>query len=176
MIEAVKIDDIGIDLSVNGNTAFKHEMATDTFSELKVRITNRTNEPINPLLRLQPSLRNQSHNVSLDLSKKLVWNGILQQTLPPLAGKDSIEIIFGVTALARGEFDIGASVEETVLKEEPKKEGKSEGGGRPRANTRTMMDAVLGARERRIWHTRETCRVVVRDEDSDDEADDDRDE
>lgn len=171
MIEAVKIDDIGIDLSINGNTSSKHELITDAFSELKVRITNRTNETVNPLLRLQPSLRNQPHNISLDLSKKLVWNGILQQTLPPLAGKDSVEIIFGVTALARGEFDIGASVEETQIKEEHKNVEKSEGGGRPRANTRTMMDAVLGARERKIWHSREPCRVVVRDEASDDEAD-----
>ncbi|KAG4436993.1 hypothetical protein IFR05_007531 [Cadophora sp. M221] len=175
MIEAVKIDDVGIDFFINGNTAVKHKLITDDFSELKVRIINRTSELINPLLRLQPSLRNQPHNISLDLSKKLVWNGTLQQTLPPLAGKDSLEIVFGVTALARGEFDISASVEEAQLKEEPKKAEKSE-GGRPRANTRSMMDAVLGARERRIWHCREPCRVVVKDEgedsDDEDEADD----
>jgi hypothetical protein len=33
-----------------------------------------------------------------------------------------------------------------------------------------MMDPVLGVRERRIWHTREPCVLVVRGEDgSDDE-------
>ncbi|KAL2067789.1 hypothetical protein VTL71DRAFT_15885 [Oculimacula yallundae] len=172
MIDAVKIDDIGIDLSINGNTGLKHELTTDAFSELKVRITNRTNELINPLLRIQPSLRNQPHNVSLDLSKKLVWNGTLQQTLPPLPGKETLEIAFGVTALARGEFDISASVEEAQLIEEPKKPEKSDkGGGRPRSSTKTMMDAVLGARERKIWHCREACRVVVRDGESGDSGD-----
>ncbi|CZT50185.1 related to hypercellular protein (hypA) [Rhynchosporium secalis] len=173
MIEALKIDDIGIDISINDNTGSKHEMTTDVFSELKVRIKNRTKELINPLLRIQPSLRNQPHNISLDLSKKLVWNGTLQQTLPPLPGKETLEIVFGVTALSKGEFDISASVEEAQLVEEPKKPENSEKGGRPRASTRTMMDAVLGARERRIWHCREACRVVVRDEkDGDDESDD----
>ncbi|KAK6584630.1 hypothetical protein PZA11_002854 [Diplocarpon coronariae] len=171
MIEAIKIDDVRIDISVNGSTSSKHELITDAFSQMKVRISNRSKEPINTLLRIQPSLRNQPHSISLDLSKKLVWNGTLQQILAPLPGNESIEITYGVTALARGEFDIGASVEEAQLKEEPKI-ADSPDKGRLRASTRMMMDAVLGARERRIWHSREPCRVVVRDDDSDDDYDD----
>jgi hypothetical protein len=34
-----------------------------------------------------------------------------------------------------------------------------------------MMDAILGARERRIWHSRQPCIVVVKDQDSDDDDD-----
>jgi hypothetical protein len=94
----------------------------------------------------------------------------LQQTLPPLSAKESIELGVGVTALARGEFEISASVEEAWLNDSPIRES---GEGRPRANTRSMMDAVLGTRERRIWHAREPCLVIVRDADEEDSSDDD---
>ncbi|TVY27067.1 Transport protein particle subunit [Lachnellula hyalina] len=172
MIEAVKIEEIGIELMVNGATSQKprHEVFTNSFAEFKVRISNRTTTPIFPMLRVQPSLRNQAHNISLDLSRKLIWNGILQQALPEIAGKESVEIGIGMTALCRGEFEISASVEEARLKELPLEEGKGS-VTRPRANTRAMMDALLGAKERRMWHSREPCLVVVRDEDSSDDDD-----
>jgi hypothetical protein len=172
MIEAIKIDDIGIDLWIDGSdsAAAKYELLTDIFSELRVRIHNRSSEAVYPLLRLQPSIRNHLHSASLDLTKKLVWNGVLQQTLPPLRAKESIEIGVGVTALARGEFEIGASVEEAFLHDPPIRES---GEGRPRANTKSMMDAVLGTRERRIWHAREPCLVTVMDGDGDSDDDDD---
>lgn len=172
MIEAIRIDDIGIDLSVNDKPKCEqsHELFTDRMSELKVRITNRTSEPLYPLLRVQPSIQNQPHNVSLDLAKKLTWNGTLQQALPQLAGKEIIEIILGVTALSRGQYEISASVEEARLIDPPKQENTD--GGRPRSNTKAMMDAVLGARERRIWHSRQPCVLVARDEESDDDDDD----
>ncbi|TVY32025.1 Transport protein particle subunit [Lachnellula subtilissima] len=172
MIEAVKIEEIGIELMVNGATSPKprHEVFTDSFAEFKVRISNRTTAPIFPMLRVQPSLRNQPHNVSLDLSRKLIWNGILQQALPQIPGKESVEIGIGMTALCRGEFEISASVEEARLKELSLEEGKGS-VTRPRANTRAMMDALLGAKERRMWHSREPCLVVVRDEDSSDDDD-----
>jgi len=144
MIEAIKIEEIGIELTLNGCKSQKsrHEVFTDNFAELKVRISNRTTEPVFPMLRIQPSLRNQPHNISLDLSRKLVWNGILQQTLPQIPGKESVEISIGMTALCRGEFEISASVEEARMKDLPLEEGK-DGAARPRANTRAMMDAVL---------------------------------
>ncbi len=171
MIEAIRIDDIGIELSMNDTLTNEssHELLTDRFSELKVRIFNRTLNPLYPLLRVQPSIRHQPHSVSLDLVKKLAWNSTLQQVLPQLPSKESVEIHLGVTALARGEFEISASVEEARLIDPPRQDDP--GGGRPRSNTRAMMDAVLGARERRIWHSREPFIVVVRDEESDDDAD-----
>lgn len=175
MIEAIKIDDVCIELSVNSidSKESQQDLFTDNFSELKVKITNRTSEAICPFLRIQPSIRNQPHNISLDLSKKLVWNGILQEVLPDLAGNSTTEISIGLTALARGEFEISASVEEARLQEPTQDERGTGEGRRPRANTRTMMDAILGAKERRIWHSREPCVVVVRDADSDDDEDDD---
>lgn len=177
VIETVKIEDLGIDLSINDQSSSitKHQVNTDTFLELKIRITNRSAERIQSLLRVQPSVCNYPHTQSLDLSKKLIWNGILQEALPPIPGRESIELSIGITPLCRGEFEINASVEETRLGDigeelRKGKEPKGQAYSRARANTRTMMDSVLGARERRIWHSREPCVLVVRD--GDDDSDD----
>ena len=59
-----------------------------------------------------------------------------------------------------------ASVEEAELLDEA---GESKGEGvRPRANTKMMMDTLLGSKDRRIWHSREPCLLSVKDEDDDD--------
>lgn len=174
MIDAIKIPDIGIEILVNGSsgTNSQHHIATDGFDALQVRIQNRSNQPIHPLLRIQPSIRSQSHRVSLDISRKLIWNGTLQQTLPVLEAKGRTEVKIGMTALCRGEFEINASVEETrLIGPDPKPKGGEEGEEgvkrRERASTRTMMDAVLGKKERRVWCCREGVLVVVGDGDGD---------
>lgn len=172
MIDAVKIDDVGIDISLDNSTSEygKHELITEAFSELKFRISNRTTSPISPFLRIQPSIRNQPYNASLDLAKKIVFNGTLQQPLPQIPGQDSIEVKLGLIALCRGEFEVSASVEEARLQEAGAGEVKET--TRPRANTRIPVDALLGPKERKIWHSREPCILVVRDQDSDDDDDD----
>ncbi|KAI1138750.1 Trs120-domain-containing protein [Hypoxylon sp. FL0543] len=174
MIEAIKIDEVGIDVSVedaetenspregNGNTIF-----TDEFAQIRVVITNRTHEPIYPTLRLMPSLCHRPLNVALDFTRKFAWNGTLQQTLPLIEAKSSTEVVMGVIPLCRGEFEVSASVEETQLwtttTEKEKEGGKETVVRRERSDTEIMMDAVLGAKERRIWHSRRPCRVCVRD-------------
>ncbi|KAI0550834.1 hypercellular protein A [Xylaria curta] len=180
MIEAIKIDEVGIDISVEepqpegrANTIF-----VDEFVQIRVQVTNRTDKPIYPTVRIQPSLRNRPVNVALDFTRKFAWNGTLQQTLPLLGAKSSAELRVGATALCRGEFDIHASVEETQLwkgadeKEETRtqdEEGQEAIRRRERADTQTMLDAVLGAKERRIWHSRRPCVVAVRDRPESDE-------
>ncbi|KAI0839996.1 Trs120-domain-containing protein [Hypoxylon sp. FL0890] len=182
MIEAIKIDEVGIDISVedpeaedsskegNGYTIY-----TDEFAQIKVVVTNRTHEPIYPTLRLMPSLCHRPLNVALDFTRRFAWNGTLQQALPLIEAKSSTEVVMGVIPLCRGEFDISASVEETQLwtpteEKEKEKEGEGEIGKekegvvrRERSDTEIMMDAVLGAKERRVWHSRRPCRVCVRD-------------
>ncbi|TAQ89257.1 hypothetical protein B7494_g2415 [Chlorociboria aeruginascens] len=167
-IEAIKIEDINIDISINDQvvTGSKHEIRTDTFGEVMIHIMNRAAQAVYPLLRIQLSIRNQPSNHSLDLSKKIVWNDTLQQTLPLLPGRESVEFRIGMTALCRGEFEINASVEEARLYDTP---GESNPGSRPRASTRAAMDALLGTKVRKIWHLRKPCIIVVRDEESDDE-------
>ncbi|KAJ2974673.1 hypothetical protein NUW58_g8580 [Xylaria curta] len=178
MVEAIKIDEVGIDISVEdpesesrdgpGNTIF-----IDEFVQIKVQITNRMSHPIYPTVRIQPSLRHRPVSVALDFTRKFAWNGTLQQTLPLLDARATTELRIGATALCRGEFEISASVEETrvwkavVEGDKGDSDVRDEQQGavkqRDRADTETMMDAVLGAKERRIWHSRRPCVVAVRD-------------
>ncbi|EFX04579.1 hypercellular protein [Grosmannia clavigera kw1407] len=156
MIEAVKVEEV------------------DDFMQLRVRITNRTARPIHPLLRLMPSLCHRPHNVALDFTRKFAWNGTLQQGLALLGPRASTIVRIGATALCRGEFEVTASVEETRLwvparGEEEEAEARradraDQAAGRPRSNTETLlMDSMLGAKERRIWHSRAPCHFVVTD-------------
>lgn len=191
MIEAIKVDEVGIEVSVEDPvTAIgdvtrtkaqrtKNAVCVDDFVQIRVHITNRTETPIYPTLRLMPALCHRPLNVALDYTRKFAWNGTLQQFLPVLQGKQSSDVLVGVTALCRGEFEITASVEETrvwrpTTDEEKRREsargsrlgaqGTSAGpDGRPRSSTQELLDLALGARERRIWHSRQPCRLVVRD-------------
>ncbi|KAK9419784.1 putative TRAPP II complex [Seiridium unicorne] len=178
MIEAVKVDEIGIDVSVvslGTRTEEANTIYVDDFAQLKVSLTNRTLQPIYPTLRLLPTLCNRPLNVALDFTRKLAWNGTLQRFLPPLEPKQSTEVTIGLTALCRGDFEFVASVEEATLWDDEKDEKKDSNGpdkiGRERSDTQKMMDAVLGPRERRIWHSRHKCLVTVidREDESDDE-------
>jgi hypothetical protein len=175
VIDAIRIDDVSVDFIINGTSGSKHHIYTDSFSEIKVKINNRSPQPIHPLLRLQPSIRNHSLAQTLDLSKKFVWNGVLQQTLPQIPAHDSIEVTMGMTPLCRGEFELSASVEEAKLINAPKEETEKEItlAARTRADTNNLMDTVLSAKERRIWHSREPCLLVVEDESSEESGEED---
>ncbi|KAK3945038.1 transport protein Trs120 or TRAPPC9 TRAPP II complex subunit-domain-containing protein [Diplogelasinospora grovesii] len=182
MIEAIKIDEVDIQISVDdpsssrsgsgagsgaeggvddgrGNVAF-----VDEFFNLRVKVTNRTDQPIYPLVRVMPALCHRPLNVALDFTRKFAWNGTLQQVLPMLGAKETTEVTQGITALCRGEFELTASVEETrvwkPVTEEDKRKSSAGAKNRPRSETETLMDAVLGAKERRIWHSRRPCLVT----------------
>lgn len=172
MIEALRVDDVGIEITVEdpGGVTDKGKASNtifvDEFAQLRVRVVNRTERPIYPLLRLAPALCHRPLlGSALDLTRKFAWNGTLQRTLPLVKGKSSVEEVVGVTALCRGEFEMGASVEETRLwaEDEGEKNKKVGGGGRPRSDTQSMMDAALGPKERRTWVCRRPARIVVRD-------------
>jgi hypothetical protein len=173
MVEAIKINEINIELQIDASTSDsgahqQYRVGVDKFINLKARIRNRTFRPVYPLLRLQASLRNHLHNSSLDLSKKLVWDGTLQHTLPVIPANGSTEVSIGMTALCKGDFEISASVEEARLWEAPEADDS-----RAQADSKTIVDPVLGVKERRIWHTRLPCVMVVRDNESSDGDDDD---
>lgn len=169
MIDAIKVDEVGIEISVRNpeepqsDEGKTNVVFVDEFVELNVRVTNRTDQPIYPFLRIMPALCHRPLNVALDFTRKFAFNGTLQQTLPLLQGKSSVDASVGVTALCRGEFEITASVDETRLWTPATEEEKKRASARPRSETQTMMDAALGAKERRIWHSRQPCHLVVRD-------------
>lgn len=193
MVDSLKIEDVGIDVFVETPGASGEDDAEDEengkgqgrehggspttlflddFAQVRVRLRNRTTKPIYPLLRVMPALCHRPTNVALDYARKFAWNGALQQALPLLDAKSSTDVILGVTALCRGQFEITASVEETALwreddeeGEDGERKGKTADGSRARSDTQTMLDAVLGKRERRIWHARKPCLVTVRDRD-----------
>jgi trafficking protein particle complex subunit 9 len=177
MVEAIKIDEISVELRIDASASESgadqhYRVCVDEFFNLKVRIRNRTSHPVYPLLRLQPSLRNHLYNSSLELSKKLVWDGTLQHTLPMISANGSTEMSLGMTALCRGDFEISASVEEARLWEAPNADHNKADDGRVQVNTRATIDSIPRVRERRIWHTRQPCIVVVRDNESSDDDDD----
>ncbi|KAI2633847.1 Trs120-domain-containing protein [Xylaria nigripes] len=178
MIEILKLDDVEIGVSVTNPQAespqdAENNILVDDFVQITVHITNRMSEPIYPTLRVMPSLRHRPANVALDFTRKFAWNGALQQTLPLLPAKSTTEVRIGATALCRGEFEICASVEETQLWKGAAEKSKRDSRPvideqemirqRERAETLSMQDAALGAKERRIWHSRRPCVVAVRD-------------
>ena len=164
MIDAVKIDEIEIDFSIRALEEPSHSetdpsvkakvtqtgrahfvLQTNVFATLTAKIRNHSSHRIHVLLRLQPSLRNQPHNVALDLSKRFAWTGMLQRPLhPPLEAGDVREAELGIIALCEGDFELGATVEEM----RPSVERPTQSGSLP-----------PGAAKRRIWHAREPCLI-----------------
>ncbi|KAI9813759.1 MAG: hypothetical protein M1827_003549 [Pycnora praestabilis] len=178
MIDAVKVEDLGIEMFivasepkvekedlVHQTGRSKFEVTTEEFLTLKTKIHNRTQQPIYPLLRLQPSLRNQPHNIALDLSKRFAWGGLLQRPLPLLRPGETTEVEIAFCVLCRGEFEINASIEEIRLWKPPRSDSTSPTqGGRPRADTNVLLGDALGERkERRVWHAREGCQILAKD-------------
>lgn len=164
MVSALKLDDLAIVLSVHPASlpsasddspaairqlsSSKYLVPTSTFLTLRTTLTNRSPRPIHPLLRLQPALANQPHNIALDLSRKLLWNGVLQRALAVLPPGESRSVGMGVVVLCEGVFEVGALVEEVRVLERAVEEREvlGDGGG-----------------ERRVWHAGEACVLVGTD-------------
>ncbi|MCJ1285548.1 hypothetical protein MMC26_004889 [Xylographa opegraphella] len=171
MVDAIKLEEVGIDMAITSestpeadpeNTSSVTQLArsvfrvpVDAFFTLRATITNRLQTPIYPLLRLQPSLRNQPHNVALDLGRKFAFNGVMQQALPLLRPGQSTEVQLGVVFLVSGEFEIRASVEEVRIWKDHATKSEN-GGGDP---SDLGMARLLERTERRAWQSREPCVV-----------------
>jgi hypothetical protein len=176
MVEAIKLDDILIETSIEpdfpdagagaadvavrqlGRTKF--QIAVDEFLTLTTKVTNRSAQPISPILRLQPHLANLVHNVALDLDKRLSWTGVLQNKLPVIQPGESVESELGLVALCSGTFEIGATVDEAEIL---KTESSESEGHRQRSDTQALLQGdILGEPKLRSWHMREPCTLVVR--------------
>ena len=131
-----------------------------TFLILNTHLHNRSSTPIRPLLRLQPSLANQPHNIALDLNKKLVVNGLLQRVLPALRPGEKMTVETGFLVLSYGIYEWGASVEEVIAV--AKGNNKI---GRGRAATGDFD--VLSDIGRRTWVAECPCIVSARKDEED---------
>lgn len=162
MIEAVKVDELEITLAVApredkeggsvhrvGRSQFR--VLIDEFISIKTKIVNRTSKPVHPLLRLQPSLRNQPQAFALNTARQFLCNGLMQKPLPLLASGETVEVDLAVCLLCQGEFEVMASVEETRVGEVDMKE---------LAPNKTM-DRSLKGNQRRIWHARAPCVIIA---------------
>ncbi|KAL4877677.1 TRAPP II complex [Aspergillus karnatakaensis] len=145
----------------------KYKVATDELLDLTVTVHNRSSRPIQPLLRLQPSLRNQPSNVALDLPRRLAWTGMLQQVLPILKSGESSSATVGITILCRGDYEFGATVEELRLAHpSPEADGNKYDTAPASYPDEDFIKDTFGAdmaKKRRIWHARETCVMTAHD-------------
>lgn len=181
MVESMRLEDVDITYSlapsfdtaeksvvVQQHGRCKYTVHADEMLDLTVTVRNRSSKPIHPLLRLQPSLRHQPSNVALDLSRRLVWTGMLQQVLPVLASGESTQTTIGVTVLCRGEYEFGATVEEVrLLKAAPgTREAERDAHQPVFHDSEGAIKDTFGAdvaKKRRIWHARETCILNAHD-------------
>lgn len=179
MVEAMRLEDVELTFSLSSPSAGNHDSSstvvqtgrsrfraqTDDLLTLAVTIRNRSSRPIHPILRLQPSLRHQPNNIALDLTRRLAWTGMLQQALPILQSGESTQTSIGVTVLSRGEYEIGASVEEARLLRSFDEHKEGDVGEATRHHDDGIKD-TFGAdvvRRRRIWHAKETCIIHAHD-------------
>ncbi|KAJ5326303.1 uncharacterized protein N7506_009405 [Penicillium brevicompactum] len=178
MVEAIRLEDIEMTFSMaspsssgdseaieqTGRSRFR--VKTDDLLTLTVTVHNRSSRPIHPLLRLQPSLRHQPNNVALDLTRRLVWTGMLQQALPILPSGESAQISIGLTVLCRGEYEFGASVEEARLLRPSLIDAHAQNADATAPHDEGGIKDTFGAdvvRRRRIWHAKELCIIHASD-------------
>jgi trafficking protein particle complex subunit 9 len=176
MVDAIRLEDVEVKFSlasfdeehpVTQVKSSKYTAKTNGFFNLAVEIQNRSSRPIHPLLRLQPGLCNQPSTIALDLLKRLAWTGTLQRALPVVPGGEKIVATLGLIFFCRGEYEIGASVEEVRLM-------KPVAGGDDISHLRNSggnIDEMFipdtfaadGTRRRRIWHARDHCVIAAHD-------------
>lgn len=174
MISALKLDDVAIDMSLvqadqhgqeisSPSPQIVHQIASDKyivptsrFMTLRTTLYNRSSLPIQPLLRLQPILANQAQDVALDLHRKLLVNGTLQQPVSILQPKETVIVDTSFLVLAKGTYDWGATVEEISLA----KGEKEMVGARKRART-GEMDLTIEHQGRRVWNAERKCTIIA---------------
>lgn len=162
MIEALKVEPVDIRFTepnisqrpaTRNQDGLLHSSGTSSltlpvgkFTKITVKIHNRAQRRLHLLLRLQPSLRDQPHTLALDLSKRFAWSGMLQRPLHPALEPGEIrEAELGITALASGQFEISATVEEIKA-------------GKP-GRVLIGIDSISVGAERMIWHARRQCLI-----------------
>jgi hypothetical protein len=169
MLEAIKLDDIAIRMSIEPDSdaevkrlgRSRFEVDVDEFYTLTTTLTNRSTRPISPILRLQPHLADLPHTIALDLDKRFSWTGALQAKLPILAPGGEAKYELGIVALCSGKFEMGATVDEAEILEEE----KATEGARQRSDTQRLLQGdVIGEPKLRSWVLKEACCVVARRE------------
>ncbi|EFR03500.1 hypercellular protein HypA [Nannizzia gypsea CBS 118893] len=146
----------------------RFSVSTDTFFNLQTTIFNRSSKPIHPIIRLQPTLRNQPYTVALELSRRLSCTGMLQRALPLLGPRERRRINLGITIHCAGEYEIRATVEEvkaanTIMAlTEEKAAPSSDKYAYHHDNYQQSFDTGT-PRQRRRWNSRLPCIISARE-------------
>lgn len=167
MVETIRVEDIGIELAVEEEEKMqrlaksKFLVETDRFMTLVTTITNRTARSIRPVLRLLPALRNQPISSGMDLNRRFAVNGLLQQGLKPLAPGEMRQVKTGFVTLAKGEYEVSASVEEVI----PPRRAWDDAARAKEAEKKGVPADILsdGRASRKCWVCREICLIVAKD-------------
>jgi hypothetical protein len=171
MLDIIRLEDLSIEfevLSSEDDHTTVHQISYSNFEVqteedliFRTRLRNRSNRTIHPLLRIRPSLAQTPHEQAVDLGKRLVWDGILQKTLPPLGPKETTLADTAICVTCSGQFEIGATVEEHRLCKSTTEEQQAT---RPRAGTAgTIPDMIEDIAGRRIWSANQPCRIIAKD-------------
>ncbi|KAM5473108.1 hypothetical protein MauCBS54593_002822 [Microsporum audouinii] len=146
----------------------KFSIPTDTFFNLQTTIFNRSSKQIHPIIRIQPTLRNQPYTVALELSRRLSCTGMLQRALPVLDPKERRHINLGVTVHCAGEYEIRATVEE--VRAANTNTASSEENAAPSSDKYTYHHDsyqqsfdTSAPRQRHRWHSRLPCIISARE-------------
>lgn len=170
MLDIIRLEDLSIEFEVlgcEGDHATARQISYSNFEVqleedliFRTRLRNRSERTVYPILRIRPSLVQAPHEQAVDLAKRLVWDGVLQKTLPPLGPKETTVTDTAICATCSGQFEIDATVEEYRAS----KGGIEEQGTRPRAGTTgTIPDVIEDIAGRRIWTASQPCRIIVND-------------
>lgn len=170
MLDTIRLDDFSIEFEVirtDGREALTRRISHSTFEVrveedliLRTSLKNRSDKTIYPLLRIRPSWTHAPHEHHIDLGKRMIWDGVLQKTLPPLGPKKSAFNDTSMCVTCSGEIEIGAIVEEYRFCKSSEDEGAAE---RPRAATGTILDTIDDIPGRRTWTASQSCRIIVKD-------------
>jgi hypothetical protein len=162
---AVGVDTLQNSVQQTGNSKFL--VKTQALITLRTTIANNSTTSIKAILRLQPTLADQnSLTSSLDISRRFLVSGTLQQCLPLILAGGSVQVEVGICLLIKGEFEVSALVEEIVLAGEDDDDGGGGGGGGGVEHEDFEAGKEgLSRKERRVWKAEEVCRILVVDED-----------
>ncbi|EFE36581.1 hypercellular protein HypA [Trichophyton benhamiae CBS 112371] len=146
----------------------RFSVPTDTFFNLQTTLFNRSSKPIHPIIRIQPTLRNQPYTVALELSRRLSCTGMLQRALPVLGPREQKQINLGITIHCAGEYEIRATVEEvkaanTIIEPTEEKAAPSFDKYAYHHDSYQQSFDTNAPRQRRKWHSRLPCIITARE-------------
>ncbi|KAK9461698.1 TRAPP II complex [Lipomyces oligophaga] len=136
MVDILRVEDVMVDISImaaEGVCKIGRQhwvIAQNAFATLQVTIktetrksddrahdindSNNNDQSRSGILRVQPSLRNLSASVSLDVLRRFLFNGILQRPVAKIKPGSNRKLDFPFVVLERGDYELLASFEEII--------------------------------------------------------------